>query len=237
MKIRQRFRSLVSGAGLSFVAALLCLSVAACNNSLSGFGGFVGNTPPVPPSTTFKVLGIVGTPFTLTASNANASWVVPGNVPLNVVIVNNVTPCRMIATKLSNDNNLMSLEIDNGGNIASVTSTNAPFGLISVQTGGTLNTISDPPIPDLRIYVNGPFGERYQALVEDSKVGFITNTRAPTAFLFDGPSGKVDGQFQQTQNFGSFSINLTYNETAGVHFGTDVVTTASGGPFVIIRQP
>ncbi len=237
MQIHKSPRKIISNVTLWAAAGLLCATVAACNNSVTGFGGFVGNTPPVPPSTTFKVLGNVGTPFTLTISNANASWVVPGNIPLNVSIVNNTTPCRMVATKLAGDNTLMSLEIDNGGNIVSAESTTAPYGLVSIQTGGTLNAIQPPANPDLRIYVNGPFGQRYQAFVEDSNIGFIVNSRAPSVFLFDQPSGKVDGQFTQTQNFGSFSLNMTFNAAPGAHTGTDVVATASGGPFVIIRQP
>jgi hypothetical protein len=215
------------------LAAALCLILAACNNSQTGFGGFVGNTPNVPPSTGFKVLGDVGVPFALTISNANSSWNVYGVVPENIWIVNNTTPVRMIATKLANSNSLLSLEIDNGGNILTLESTTAPYGLVSIQTpGGTLNTIQPQAVPDLRIYVNGPLGQRFQALVEDSNTGFITNTRAPAVFLFDGPEGKVDGQFTQTQNFGSFSINMT----SGVN-GTNEITTATGGPFVIIRQP
>ena len=216
------------------LAAVLCGFLGACNNSQTGFGGFVGNTPPVPPSTGFKVLGDVGVPFALTISNANSSWNVYGVVPQNIWIVNNTTPVRMLATKLANNNNLLSLEIDNGGGgIQTLESTTAPYGFLSIQTaGGTLNTIQPQAVPDLRIYVNGPLGQRFQALVEDSQIGFITNTRAPAVFLFDGPQGKVDGQFTQTQNFGSFSINMT----SGVD-GTNEITTASGGPFVIIRQP
>ncbi|HTR63834.1 MAG TPA: hypothetical protein VMH37_19135, partial [Candidatus Binataceae bacterium] len=215
------------------LAVALCGILPACNNSQTGFGGFVGNTPPVPPSTGFKVLGDVGVPFALTISNANSSWNVYGVVPENIWIVNNTTPVRMIATKLANNNSLLSLEIDNGGTILTLESTTAAYGLVSIQTpGGTLNTIQPQAVPDLRIYVNGPLGQRFQALVEDSNIGFITNTRAPAVFLFDGPEGKVDGQFTQTQNFGSFSINMT----SGVN-GTNEITTASGGPFVIIRQP
>jgi hypothetical protein len=231
--LRTVLRSVVGWGGVAMLAATL----PACNNSLSGFGGFVGNTPPVPPTTIFKVLGNVGTPFTLNMSNANASWVVPGVIPLSIAIVNNATPARMIATKLSNDNNLMSVEIDNAGVVLALSSTYAPFGVVSVQTGGTLKTLQPPANPDLRIYVNGPFGQKFQALVEDSKVGFITNLRAPAVFLFYNPVGTVDGQFQQAQNFGSFSINLTFKEGfVTPPIGTDVITTASGGPFVIIQQ-
>jgi hypothetical protein len=232
MPIPDSVRKTIAPTVLWSLAAVLCVAAAACNNSLGGFGGFVGNTPPVPPSTGFKVLGQVGTPFTLTISNANSSWLVPGSIPLNVWIVNNQTPVRMIATKLANDNTLMSLEIDNGGTILNLESTTAPYGVVSVQTGGTLTTLAPQAIPDLRIYVNGPLGQRFQALVEDKTVGFVTNTRSPAVFLFDGPNGTVDGQFQQTQNFGSFSIAMT----SGVG-GTAVIATASGGPFVVIKQP
>jgi hypothetical protein len=233
MRTLDSVRKKMSRAMLWLLAVVLCVASAACNNSLGGFGGFVGNTPPVPPSTGFKVLGNVGTQFTLTISNANSSWLVPGAIPLNVWIVNNTTPVRMIATKLANNNSLMSLEIDNGGAILSLQSTTAPYGVVSVQTpGGTLTTLAPQAIPDLRIYVNGPLGQRFQALVEDRTTGFVTNTRAPAVFLFDGPNGTVDGQFQQTQNFGVFSIAMT----SGVG-GTDVIATASGGPFVVIKQP
>jgi hypothetical protein len=104
--------------------------------------------------------------------------------------------------------------------------------VVSVQSGGILTTLAPQAIPDLRIYVNGPLGQRFQALVEDRTIGFVTNTRAPAVFLFDGPNGTVDGQFQQTQNFGVFSIAMT----SGVG-GTAVIATASGGPFVVIKQP
>ena len=232
MRMLDCVRKKIARTLLRSLAGALCVAVAACNNSLGGFGGFVGNTAPVPPSTGFKVLGNVGTQFTLTISNANSSWIVPGAIPLNVWIVNNQTPVRMIATKLANDNSLMSLEIDNGGVILSLQSTTAPYGVVSVQTGGTLTTLAPQAIPDLRIYVNGPLGQRFQALVEDKTIGFITNTRVPAVFLFDGPNGTVDGQFQQTQNFGVFSIAMT----SGVG-GTSVIATASGGPFVVIKQP
>jgi hypothetical protein len=232
MRILDSVAKTLSRTMLRSLAAVLCMAAAACNNSLGGFGGFVGNTPPVPPSTGFKVLGNVGTQFTLTISNANSSWIVPGVIPLNVWIVNNATPVRMIATKLANDNTLMSLEIDNGGVILSLQSTTAPYGVVSIQTGGILTTLAPQAIPDLRIYVNGPLGQRFQALVEDRTTGFVTNTRAPAVFLFDGPNGTVDGQFQQTQNFGVFAVAMT----SGVG-GSDVIATASGGPFVVIKQP
>jgi hypothetical protein len=77
--------------------------------------------------------------------------------------------------------------------------------------------------------VFGPAGERFQGLIEDSKIGYIVNQRVPALFLFDTPNGKIDGQFTQIQSFGPFAINMSYN---GI-----VVATAHGFPFVIIRQP
>jgi hypothetical protein len=214
---------------LAALTAVFATALAACNQGQQGFGGSVGNTPNVPPETIFKVLGNVGTPFTLTISNSQASWIIGGVIPLNVTIVNDQPPTRMIATKLANDSTLMSLQIAQGGNIEAVASTSAPFGTASVQTKGSLSTIAPPANPDLRIYVNGPFGERFQALIEDSHIGFVVQERAPAVFLFFAPSGSVDGQFSQLQNLGPFQINMTFNGL--------VVATATGGPNVTIKQP
>jgi hypothetical protein len=225
-----KFRPL---AAVAIVLAWLT-TLAACNNNYAGFSGFVGNTPPVAPETIFKVLGTVGTPFTLLVSNARSSWQIHGNVPLNINIINNVsvngqTPARLVATKLSNDNSLLSLQIANGFNVLAASSTSAPFGTVAIQTGSALTQISPQANPDLRIFVFGPAGERFQGLVEDSKVGFAVNQRVPALFLFDTPNGKVDGNFTQIQSFGPFAINMTYNGK--------VVATAQGFPNVIIRQP
>jgi len=211
------------------LAALLMVAAGACNNSLTGFGGFVGNTPNTKPQTLFKVLGDVGTPFTLTISDTRSSWVVGGNVPLSVGIVNNAPPVRMFATKLANDNSLMSLEISNGSSIFQLSSTTAPFGSISIQNGGQLKQIAPPANPDLRVAVLGPFGERFQALVEDQHVGYVVNTiRGPALFLFDSPEGPVDAQLSQFQNFGPFTANITQNGK--------VVASGVGGPFLVIRD-
>jgi len=209
-------------------------TMAACNSSSTGVSGFVGNTPPTSPETIFKVLGNTGTPFTMLVSNARSSWQIQGNIPLNVIIVNNVivngaTPARLIATKLSNDNSLMSLQAANGFHVVSAASTTAPYGTVTIQTGASLLQISPQASPDLRIFVFGPLGERFQGLIEDSQVGYVVNQRVPALFLFDSPNGKVDGNFTQIQSFGPFAINMSYNGT--------IVATAQGFPNVIIRQP
>ncbi|HVA80756.1 MAG TPA: hypothetical protein VNF29_07510 [Candidatus Binataceae bacterium] len=229
-KVRPRNRGLVR---LTLVLAWLG-TLSACNNNYIGFAGYVGNTPPVAPEAIYRVLGTLGTPFTLLISNSRSSWQVQGNIPLNVVIINNIlvnglTPSRLNATKLSNDNSLMSLQIANGFNVLAVSSTSAPYGTLSIQTGAPLQQIAPAANPDLRIFVFGPAGERFSGLIEDSQIGFAVSQRVPALFLFDSPNGKIDGNFTQFQSFGPFAINMTL---AG-----KVIATAHGFPNVIIREP
>lgn len=220
--------------GLALVLAWIT-TLAACNASSTGVSGFVGNTPPTAPETIFKILGTVGTPFTLLISNTRSSWQVQGNVPLNVTIVNNVTssngltPARLVGTKLSNDNSLLSIQAANGFHVVTAQSTTAPYGTVTIQTGASLSQIAPLASPDLRIFVYGPLGERFTGLIEDSQVGFAVNQRVPALFLFDSPNGKVDGNFTQVQSFGPFAINMSFNN--------EIVATAQGFPNVIIRQP
>ncbi|HYB89438.1 MAG TPA: hypothetical protein VEC38_00185 [Candidatus Binataceae bacterium] len=217
---------------LRLATAVLAFSgpaLSACNNSIGGFSGAVGNTPPNPSEDIFKVLGTVGTPFSLTVSDSRSTWVVGGNIPLEVAIVNNLPADLLTAQKLSNDHNLLSLEVVRGYTVVNHSSTTQPFGIASIETGGALNQTPPAADPDLRINVIAPFGELFSGLVEDSKTGFTVQERVPAVFLFDSPDGAVDGQFTQKQNKGSFEINMTLNG--------EVVATASGGPTVIIKQP
>jgi hypothetical protein len=219
---------------LALVLAWLTM-LAACNASSTGVSGFVGDTPPTAPETIFKLLGTVGTPFTLLVTNSRSSWQIHGNVPLNVIIVNNVTspngqtPARLVATKLSNDASLLSLQAANGFNVVSAASTTAPYGTVTIQTGMSLTSIAPQASPDVRIFVYGPLGERFTGFVEDSQVGYAINQRVPALILFDSPNGKIDGNFSQVQSFGPFAINMSFNNV--------IVATAQGFPNVIIRQP
>ena len=216
--------------GASALVAVLAISVASCNNNQGGFSGSVGNTPNSPPLTSYVILGTVGTPFTATVSNARSSWTLQGTIPLSMIICNNVLPARIIATKTAANNNLMSVEILNGGHILQVAQTTAPFGIVSLQTGGSPLPIMPPANPDLRIFVSGPVATSFTALVEDIQTGFVLKVSAPALIFFDTPNGKVDGTFfQNGKNFGTFTINMTLN---GV-----VVATAKGGPNVTIREP
>ena len=223
---RYLLRLLAAGA----LGAALAFAVAACNNNQGGFSGSVGNTPNGPPLTTYKITGVPGTPFNATVSNARSSWNLSGNVPLSMVIANNVLPAEIIATKTSADSNLLSIQIINGNTVLGTASTSLPGGTISLQTGGKLKEISPPANPDLRIFDAGPSKAKYQALIEDSKTGFVVDERAPTLIFFDSPNGKVDGQFfPVNRDFGVFDLDMTLD---GV-----VVATVDAGPSAVIREP
>ena len=231
---RRATRYLLRTLSWSALGATLAVSVAACNNQ-TGFSGSVGNTPNGPPLASYEILGTVGTPFTAIVSDTRSSWAFQGNVPLSVIICNNILPARIVATKTSVNSNLLSLEILSGGHVAELQSTSAPFGTVSVQVGGTLNSIAPPAgslpnnSPDLRIFVSGPLNLSYSALVEDITTGFVINSRAPTLILFDTPDGKVDATFFGTPSFPTFTVDMTLD---GV-----VVASVMQGPNATIREP
>jgi hypothetical protein len=222
-------RSTLRGAALGALCLMLAAGMPACNNA-TGFGGFVGNTPNTNEQVLFKVLGTNGTAFTLLINDQNASWNVQGNIPMQIAMANNVPPVRMVATKLANDNSLLSVQITRGYTILTVSSTSQPYGTVSVQTNSSQNN-SVPPAayPDVRIFVRGSFGERMQSLIEDQQVGYVFQTIAPTLFLFESPNGKVDGQFTQKNSLGPIIANMTYNG--------ELIATQSGQPNIVIRQP
>ncbi len=222
-------RSLVRALSKSMVGAALAISIAACNNQ-TGFSGSVGNTPNGPRLPSFNILGTAGTSFTATVSDARSSWTFQGTTPLSVVVCNIAPPSRLVATKTTANNNLLSLEIILGFHVFDVQSTSAPFGTVSVQSTGTLNTIAPPASPDLRIFLSGPVTQHYQALVEDLNTGFVIDSRAPSLILFDSPDGKVDATF-----FGGAPPFPTW--TANMTLDGAVVATVMQGPNVTIREP
>ena len=216
--------------GASALVTVLAISIASCNNNQGGFSGNVGNTPNGPPLTSYRILGTPGTPFTATVSNARSSWTLQGNIPLSMLICNNILPARIIATKTSSDANLMSVQIASGSHLLETASTQAPFGTVSLQTGSQTIPIAPHANPDLRIFVAGPVASSFTALVEDIQTGFVIKESAPAFIFFDTPNGKVDGTFfGNGRNFGTFTINMTLN---GVE-----VASVTGGPNVIIREP
>ncbi|HEV2170525.1 MAG TPA: hypothetical protein VGR40_06240 [Candidatus Binatus sp.] len=222
-------RMLLRCLSMSALAAALILSNASCNNQ-SGFSGSVGNTPNGPRLASYEILGTVGTPFTATVSDSRSSWTLQGNVPLSIVIANNILPAAVIATKTTSNSNLLSIEIIAGNRVAQLQSTNAPFGTVSVQVAGTINTIPTRATPDLRIFLTGPLNLSYSALVEDIDTGFVIDGRAPTLILFDTPNGKVDATFFGPNDHTTFTADMTLD-------GQVVVPTESEGPNLTIREP
>ena len=212
------------------VGAAIAVCVPACNNQ-TGFSGSVGNTPNNVKLPSFQILGTTGTPFTATISDNRSFWTLQGNVPLSIALANPPSrSAQLVVTKTSSDStSVLSAEIITGNHVADVQQTMAPFGSIQVQIGKQKGA----PVaanPDLRIFLSGPLKTNYQALVEDSKTGFIIHARAPTLIVFDTPNGKIDATF--------FGPNLNTVFTANMTLGDEVVVpTVSGGPNLTIREP
>ena len=208
------------------------LVIAGCNGGFGAFQLGVGDTPNHPPLAALRILGQPGLQFTALVSDADATWEVHGAVPLSVVVINNQTPVRMIATKLSGGTGILSLQLTSGFTVVNTSSTDSPYGSAWLQNTAARPGFAPPPAlaaPDVRLFVRGPLTERFAGLLEDSKQGFDISDRAPTLFLFDHPDGAVDATVTQIQNRGPFDLELLFN---GV-----VVARARGGPTVTIRQP
>ena len=213
---------------MSAIGAALIVAVAACNNQ-SGFSGSVGNTPNGPPLASYNIVGTAGTPFTATVADSRSSYTFQGVTPLSVIIANNILPAEIIATKTTSNSNLLSVQIISGNHLGQNQSTSAPFGTVSVQIGGTLNSLPPHANPDLRIDLTGPQRLKYSALVEDVDTGFVISARAPTLILFDTPNGKVDATFFGPTDFVTFTAVMTVN---GI-----VVKKVKRGPNLTIREP
>jgi hypothetical protein len=211
---------------------MLALIVAGCNQGLGAFQAGVGNTPNQPPLSAFRVLGQFGMQFTALVSDQNATWQVSGAIPMNIIIVNNLTPVRMIATKLAPGNGILSLQLTLGFTVLDVSSTSEPFGTASIQNNLFHPGFAPPPppaSPDVRLFIKGPLSERFSGLFEDTTTAFILSDRAPALVLFDNPNGAVDATITQIQNMGPFNIDLILNG--------GVVNHVKGSPTVVIRQP
>src|SRR5262245_29783009 len=137
-------RALKRGA-VWILAAGLLIAAAGCNLgntslSTSGISNMQGQL-------SFRVVGVIGTPFTAMLSDAGASWQMRGTVPTTFALINGQLPARMILTKTISNSNLVSLEIINGFTPTTLASTSQPYGIVQVQIGGTLNNPSPPSAP------------------------------------------------------------------------------------------
>jgi hypothetical protein len=215
-----------------WMGAVVATLLSGCSQGLGAFQTGVGNTPNSPPLAAFRILGQFGMPFTALVSDAHSSWKISGAVPMNVIIINNQTPVRMIVTKQSLGNGILSVQLTVGFTVQDVSSTSDPYGTTSIQNNLT-NPGFDPPPPlanpDVRLFIKGPPSERFSGLFEDTTTGFTLNDRVPAMFLFESPDGAVDATLQQIQNLGPFNVDLFLNG--------DVVAHVTGSPVVTIRQP
>jgi hypothetical protein len=198
--------------------------IAACNGLT---GGSSVSQAPIPPQTSFNVVGDPGTPFIATIWDSNVSYDISGSIPLSVGFVNNVPPVQMTAVKKTGTNALLSVEVQNLFGTLQVASTSTPFGSATVQFGGFISQKPPPAFPDVRFFVKGPYGALFTALIEDQTTGFATQASAPNLFLFEAPQGTVVGQFTANVFLGNFDIDLITNGA--------VIARGFGGPNVTVK--
>jgi len=214
------------------LAALLC---ALLTSSCGGFGSTnttnPGSTPNIAGQTSFRIVGRIGTPFSVTISDARSSWDILGVVPLSIVIINNAPPVRVSLNKLVSDNSLISLEIINGFNVQQLASSTSGFGVaVGNQGSWFVGGFAHSAKPDVRFFVKGPNAELFDALIEDTSKGEVVEVRAPAILLFDSPhSGRIDGTFTAVEALGGFAIDLIYN--------TVVVRSVLAGGSTVVKYP
>jgi len=219
-----------------FLRRLICGALlwnAACN----GFGTTnitsPGNTPNNPPQVSFRVVGRIGTPFSAYISDARSSWTVKGVVPLTMIIVNERPPVRVTATKLINDNSLLSLEVISGFTVKALASTSLSFGTAPdgfQQPAQRSLPYAPAADPDVRFYVKGPTTEVFDALIEDKSQSNLLESRVPVVILFDSPdtSSTIDGIFTAVSITGPFNIDMTCNGA--------LVDAGAGGTKVTLKS-
>ena len=227
--------------------AMLALWLASVTGCGGGFGAgnatSPGSTPNISQQTSYRIVGTIGTPFVATLSNMRSSWVLSGVIPMSIVVVNDKPPDRILVTKLSNDSNLLSVEIITGFDVQVLASTVDRYGVavgaVPIRRKGApaqqLAAFSPPANPDVRFYVNGPAVTVYDALIEDEVQGNVVQSRAPSVILFDSPNsnaaGRVDGIFNEVNGFGPFSIDLVIdNVIAAVARGGSHATLKANAP-------
>jgi len=202
----------------------ICAVTAAC-----GVGGTVGGGD-ISNEISFRIQGTAHTPFMALITDTIASWTIQSVAPVDVVILNDNPPVRIYATKLEGNSALLTVQSVSGGSEdLGIVSTQAPFGSVVIQTG-KLGQIAPPADPDTRLFVKGSSGETFDGLIEDLNIGFALDDVVRTIFLFENPTGRVDGLFSLTSaDLGPLKVDLSV--------GGEVVASASGNPTVQIRSP
>src|SRR2546423_1832799 len=160
----------------AIAAAMLALILPGCNQGFGAFQTGVGDTPNKPPLSAFRILGEPGLQFSALVSDAKFTWQIRAAVPISIVIVNNQTPVRMIATKQSAGSGILSIQLTLGFQVLDIASTSDPFGTASLQNDPSHPGFTPPPPPanpDVRLFVKGPSTERFSGQFEDSKTAFV----------------------------------------------------------------
>jgi hypothetical protein len=239
MKSLVATKSLLLGLALVMLCAF-ALVHSGCG-SLTGCTGFTGNgNSPftgcsggqnIPPQSSINFVGTSGTVFRAIVSDTVASYSFQATVPLKVIYVNNVPPVRILATDLSPDGYVLSVQALSAFTTTQLATTSTQGSTISVNVGGTLPFIAGPPACDVRFVVNGPVNQSYEALLEQNNNAYENLTTSPTYYLLGGASGDVDGVFTEVFTFfGPLRVDLVINGVlADSGFGNDF-TVKSGCP-------
>jgi hypothetical protein len=226
-------RALLNSLRLLGCSMLTGVALTALGGCQQGTTGSPGNTPNIPPQSSYRIVGDVGTPFRAIISDTRSSWQVSGTVPTAIAIVNDEPPDRISVTKTSNDGRLLSIQLIQGFTVNTLASTVSNFGTavggLAGVGGSTLSSLANPASPDVRFFVKLPTEGVFNALIEDESTSYALESPIQTVILFDSPnggkSGRVDGEFQQPFFTGSFEVDLQING--------QVVQSASGGTIAV----
>ena len=224
-------RALFEAQKLLICALLVAVAVSALAACQTGNTGSPGNTPNIAPQSSYRVVGDVGTPFQALISDSRSSWQVSATIPMNIVIVNDSPPDRILVTKLTNDHRMLTLQLIQGFTVGTIDSTVSNFGTAVGNIGGTLRTFANPASPDVRFFVKTPLAGTFTGLIEDESLSNALESRVPAIILFDHPnngkSGRVDGVFNQVAFIGVLDVDLVING--------QLVQAASGGNSVTVK--
>jgi hypothetical protein len=231
-------RALLNSLRLLGCCLLTGVTLTALGGCQQGTTGSPGNTPNIPPQSSYRIVGDVGTPFRAIVSDTRSSWQLSGTVPTAIAIVNDEPPDRISVTKTSNDGRLLSIQLIQGFTISTLASTVSNFGtavggiVAPGGVGGPLSSFANPASPDVRFIVKLPTEGVFNALIEDQSKSYALESPVATVILFDSPnggkSGRVDGEFQQPFFTGSFEVDLRING--------QVVQSGSGGTVAVQGQ-
>jgi hypothetical protein len=227
--MRARPRLKLSAAVQRGALAILAFACAAC-------GGAFGTANPTAPGQTSStageaslwVLGTPGTPFQAVITDNAQSWTFRGVVPESAVIINGSPGVQVTVTKLTNSAALMTTELIYKTILTAEASTTDPFGTTVVQSFGGLTTIAPNANPDIEFFIKAPSGGLITGLAEDLSLSYVVQVRSPALLLFEHSDGRVDAVLNSVDEGGLITVDVLYDGA--------VVTTATGGPRLLIKH-